>query len=101
MKNNSDNKDYISDSVIIESNPSELDAGRLEFYKQLGLKIAYYRKLSGMSQLTLSEKINVSRTYMSNIESPTDRTNPTMNVIYSIAKTLNVPLSKLFDTDNF
>ena len=28
-------------------------------YKEIGLKIAYYRKLKGLSQLELAEKIDV------------------------------------------
>lgn len=39
-------------------------------YKMLGLNIAYYRKLKGLTQLELAEKVNISRTHMSNIEAP-------------------------------
>ena len=39
-----------------------------EEYKRLGLNIAYYRKAKGLSQIQLSDKINVSRTHMSRIE---------------------------------
>ena len=36
----------------------------------IGLNIAYYRKLKGITQLQLAEYINISRTHMSNIEAP-------------------------------
>ena len=39
-------------------------------YKMIGLNIAYYRKLAGLSQLQLAESIGISRTHMSNIEAP-------------------------------
>ena len=39
-------------------------------YKMIGLNIAYYRKLAGLSQLQLAESAGISRTHMSNIEAP-------------------------------
>ena len=30
-------------------------------YRQLGLTIAYYRKLKGFTQLELAEKVNISK----------------------------------------
>ena len=38
------------------------------FYKQLGLNIAFYRKLRGLTQLDLAEFTDLSRTHISNIE---------------------------------
>lgn len=70
---------------------------RLEQYANLGLKIAFYRKKKGLSQLELSEKIDISRTYMSNIESPKCLVNPTLDVVLDIADALEVPVYKLFD----
>ncbi|MCQ2525511.1 MAG: helix-turn-helix domain-containing protein [Lachnospiraceae bacterium] len=66
-------------------------------YKKLGLKIAYYRKQKGLTQLELAEAINISRTYISNIEAPKSNVNPTLEVILNIATTLDVPVYKLFD----
>lgn len=39
-------------------------------FKMIGLNIAYFRKLKGISQMKLAETIGISRTHMSNIESP-------------------------------
>ena len=39
-------------------------------YKQLGLTIAYYRKLKGITQQALAEAVNLSRTHISNLEAP-------------------------------
>lgn len=39
-------------------------------FQQLGLNIAYYRKLRGLSQMALSEKVHISRTHLSQIEAP-------------------------------
>ena len=57
-------------------------------YKMIGLNIAYYRKLRGLSQLQLAELIDLSRTHISNIEAPN---------MLDIADTLNVPAKKLLD----
>ncbi|MBE5852007.1 MAG: helix-turn-helix transcriptional regulator [Lachnospiraceae bacterium] len=64
-------------------------------YKKLGLNIAYYRKAKGISQLKLAEKINISRTHMSRIE--TNGCAVSLDVVFAIAKELNVPVYKLFE----
>ena len=64
-----------------------------EEYKRLGLNIAYYRKAKGLSQIQLSDKINVSRTHMSRIEN--NDCAVSLDVIFSIAKALEVPVYKL------
>lgn len=70
---------------------------RLNQYQKLGLKIAYYRKQKGLTQMELAECINISRTYISNIEAPKTCVNPTLDVILNIADALDIPVSKLFD----
>jgi transcriptional regulator with XRE-family HTH domain len=64
-------------------------------YKKLGLNIAYYRKAQGLSQIQLAELINISRTHMSRIEN--NDCAVSLDVIFSIAKALNIPILKLFE----
>ena len=64
-------------------------------YKRLGLNIAYYRKIKGYSQSQLSEKINISRTHMSRIE--TADCAVSLDIIFEIAKVLEISLKELFD----
>ena len=66
-----------------------------EKYRQLGLNIAFYRKRSGMSQLKLAEKANISRTHMSRIE--TADCAVSLDVLFNICEALEVPPQKLFD----
>ena len=66
-----------------------------EEYKKLGLNISYYRKEKGLSQMLLAEKINISRTHMSRIEN--NDCAVSLDVIFSIAKVLEVPVYKLFE----
>lgn len=66
-----------------------------EEYRKLGLNISYFRKERGLSQMQLAEKIDVSRTHMSRIEN--NDCAVSLDVIFSIAKALDVPVHKLFE----
>lgn len=63
----------------------------------IGLNIAYYRKLNGISQLQLAEQIGMSRTHISNIEAPNMPTAISLEALLDIADALNVPAQKLLD----
>ena len=65
-----------------------------ERYRNLGLNIAFYRKLRGLSQEKLAEQVNISRTHMSRIETGTSA--PSLDKIFSIADALGVEPYKLF-----
>lgn len=67
-----------------------------EKYQRLGLNIAYQRKLKKMTQLELSELINISRTHMSNIEAPNMITPVSLEVIFDIAEALDISPDVLF-----
>ena len=64
-------------------------------YKHLGLNIAYYRKERGLSQMQLAERIEISRTHMSRIE--TADCAVSLDVVFAICDVLNVNPSKMFD----
>lgn len=66
-----------------------------EKYKQLGLNIAFYRKLRGLSQLELAEMIDISRTHMSRIE--TADCAVSLDVVFDICDTLSISPNQLFD----
>lgn len=65
-------------------------------YKRIGLNIAYQRKLKKLTQIQLAERIGISRTHMSNIEAPNMVTPISLEVIFSIADTLEIPVETLF-----
>lgn len=67
-----------------------------EKYIRLGLNIAYYRKLNGMTQLQLAEAINISRTHMSNIEAPNVPTSVSLDTLFDISEALNIPIHQFF-----
>ncbi len=68
---------------------------QIEKYRLLGLNIAYYRKVKGLSQSRLAELVNVSRTHMSRIE--TADCAVSLDVVFDIADALCVSTDKLFD----
>ncbi len=68
-------------------------------YKGIGKRIRYYRKLRDMSQEKLAEKIDISVTHMSHIE--TGSTKLSLQVITSIANELDVKIDMLiYDHEN-
>jgi len=75
---------------------SDVFVGRQHYeeYKKLGLNIAYYRKERGLSQMQLADKIDISRTHMSRVEN--NDCAVSLDVIFSIAKALDLPVDKLF-----
>lgn len=73
-----------------------------EKYKEIGLKIAYYRKLRGYSQMKLAELIDVSRTHLSNIEAPNKPTSISLDLLFRISEVLDIEIKQFFeftDTD--
>lgn len=66
-------------------------------YRQLGLTIAYYRKLRGLTQMQLAEYVDLSRTHISNLEAPNMPTSISLDKLFDISETLEVPIAKLFE----
>lgn len=69
-------------------------------YREIGLKIAYYRKLKGFSQLQLAEKIDVSRTHLSNIEAPNVPTSISLDLLFRISEVLEIETKHFFEFTN-
>lgn len=74
-----------------------MDNKYIKNYKIIGLNIAYYRKLRGLTQLQLAELVNVSRTHINNIEAPNMPTSISLEKLFDIAEALDVPPSYLLD----
>lgn len=74
-----------------------MDYKRINEFRLLGLTIAYYRKLRGLTQAELAEATNLIRTHISNIEAPNGKTSISLNKLFDIADVLEVPVKDLFD----
>ena len=70
------------------------------YYFQLGLNIAYYRKLRGLTQMELAEIIEISRTHMSNIEAPNVKKAISLDVLFNLAEALEVEPSRFLEIRN-
>lgn len=66
-------------------------------YRQLGLNIAHYRKLRGLSQQALAELVHISRGHLSHIEAPKMITSFSIATLFDIAKALNIEPKELFE----
>lgn len=69
-------------------------------YLQLGLKIAYYRKLKGYTQEALAEKIDRSPAFLGHVEAPNIKKSVSLDTLFAIAKALDVPVYKFFLFDD-
>ena len=67
------------------------------YYKQIGLNIAYYRKLRNLSQIALAEAVDLSRTHISNIEAPNMKTSISLESLFDIADALQIAPKELLD----
>ncbi len=74
-----------------------MSAKHEDLYRQLGLTIAYYRKLKHLTQLQLAERVNISRTHISNLEAPGVVTAVSLEVLFDIADALDIPVAWLFE----
>ena len=63
-------------------------------YLQLGLKIAYYRKLKGLTQEQLAEAIDCTPAFIGHVEAPNIKKAISLDTLFAIAKVLNVPTYK-------
>lgn len=70
---------------------------RTRQFAQLGLTVAYYRKLKGVTQAELAEAVNLSRTHISNLEAPHMPTSISLEKLFDISEVLDVPIQNLFD----
>ena len=68
-------------------------------YLQLGLKISYYRKLRGLTQEQLAEKIEKTPVFIGHIEAPNICKAVSLDTLFDIAYVLEVPVYKFFMFD--
>ena len=65
--------------------------------QMIGLRISYFRKLNGMTQKELAEKVGINKNYLSHIESGSTEKVISLPLLIKISKTLNVELALLVD----
>lgn len=65
-----------------------------EQYRQIGLKIAYYRKLRGLTQEDLAEQVNLTPAFIGHLEAPNINKALSLDALFDIATVLDVPAYK-------
>ena len=65
-----------------------------EQYRQIGLKIAYYRKLRGLTQEELAEQVGVTPAFIGHLEAPNIPKALSLDTLFDIATVLEVPPHK-------
>ncbi len=68
----------------------EVDYKNRDRFIQLGIAISTLRRIRGLSQEKLSEKANISRSLLSNIEAPNMAYGFSLNVFYNLADALEI-----------
>lgn len=63
-------------------------------YRQLGLKIAYYRKYRGLTQEQLAERIDKSAAFIGHVEAPNINKAISLDTLFDIATVLEIPVQK-------
>ena len=69
-------------------------------YLKLGLKIAYYRKLRGLTQEQLAEKIDRTPAFIGHVEAPNISKAVSLDTLFDIANALDVPVYKFLMFDD-
>lgn len=70
---------------------------RNERLVKIGLNIAYYRKLKGLSQEQLAEAAEISRQWLGQVEAPGLVTPISLDSLFSIADALRVEPAVILD----
>lgn len=69
-------------------------------YLQIGLKIAYYRKLRGLTQEQLAERVKRTPAFIGHVEAPNVNKAVSLDTLFDIAVVLDVPAYKFLIFDD-
>lgn len=69
-------------------------------YLQVGLKIAYYRKLRGLTQEQLAERIDRTPAFIGHVEAPNISKAVSLDTLFDIASVLDIPAYKFLMFDD-
>lgn len=70
-----------------------------EYYRNIGLKVSYFRKRRGLTQDQLAEKLEVATSFIGQIEAPNIKKSISLDTLFRIAKALDVPPYKFLEMD--
>ena len=76
-----------------------MKAAHLERYRQIGLKISYFRRLRGLTQEALAEKVNRTPAFIGHVEAPNIDKAISLDTLFDIADTLDIPPKRFLEFD--
>lgn len=65
----------------------------------MGLKIAYYRKLRGLTQEQLAEMVGLTPAFIGHVEAPNIQKGISLDALFDIGEALEVPAYKFLEFD--
>lgn len=71
-----------------------------EYYRKLGFKVAYYRKVRGWTQEQLADRMMVDTSFIGQIEAKGIDKAISMDTLFRLAQTLEIPAYKLLYFDD-
>ena len=72
-----------------------------ENYRQIGLKIAYYRKLRGLTQEELAEQTGLTPAFIGHLEAKKKKKALSLDSLFDIASVLQIAPYKFLMFDDF
>ena len=67
-----------------------------EKYRQIDLKIAYYRKLRGLTQEEIAEQAGLTPAFVGHLEAPNIVKALSLDTLFDIAAVLDIPPHRFF-----
>lgn len=71
-----------------------------DIYRTLGLRIGYYRRLRGLTQEQLAEKIGKDTSFLGSVEAPNVHRTLSLDTLFDIANALKIPPYKFLIDDD-
>ena len=72
----------------------------VEKYRNLGLRIAYFRKMKGFTQEEFAERLGKSAGYIGAVEAVNVERAISLDMLFDIADLLSIPASKFLQFDD-
>lgn len=69
-------------------------------YRKLSLKISYYRKLKGLTQEQLAERLNKNLAFIGAVEAPNVNRTVSLDTLFDIADILEIPPYKFLNFED-
>jgi transcriptional regulator with XRE-family HTH domain len=81
----------------VEVNNSYPSFENRDLFVDLGEHIAFYRKRANLTQAELAKRVNITRAYLSRIETSNSSQSFSLELLFNISRELNVPLKYFFE----